>query len=126
MNGGCVRLSRGRTAIVGDDMGQLERLEALFRERLGEWLDDQRERYVLDGDLVDMLEAAATKVLEKLPELTSLTDEPLAGNVEELDEPSVRATFEAFAEIWEEVEVEVEVEVEEEVEGGSEAGEVRS
>ena len=107
-------------------MGQLERLEALFRERLGEWLDDQRERYVLDGDLVDMLEAAATKVLEKLPELTSLTDEPLAGNVEELDEPSVRATFEAFAEIWEEVEVEVEVEVEEEVEGGSEAGEVRS
>ncbi len=85
-------------------MAQLERLESLFRERLGEWLDDQRERYMLDEDLVDMLETAAGKVLDKLPELTSFTDEPLMGEVDELDEDAVRATFEAFAEIWDEVE----------------------
>jgi len=83
-------------------MSQLDSLRALFIERLDGWCDDQRG--TLDDDLLDMLDTAAKKVFEKLPELESFTDESLAGAVDDLDEDAIRETFEAFAELWDEVE----------------------
>ena len=83
-------------------MSQLDSLRDLFIERLDAWCDDQRG--MLDDDLLDMLDTAAKKVFDKLPEIESFTDEPLAGAVDDLDEDAIRETFEAFAELWDDVE----------------------
>ncbi len=83
---------------------RFDSLSATLKDTLAEWIDDLRDEGLIDLDLLEMIETAATAVLNMLPDLTIYTDGEPSGPIGDLEEAEIHRAFEDYAEYWNEME----------------------
>ena len=83
---------------------RFESLCSALKSTLSEWLDDRREEGLVDDDLLDMIETAASALFDALPDLSHYTDGEPTDPIGDLDEDEIRRAFEDYAEHWDEME----------------------